>query len=632
MVMREVIISRAALVLAVALPALAIAVSVAHAGSILTQGQLNAELGTSCAAQGKTAPCITPVQMSDLVSSAIPGVTAFLAAAGTTQGAATALTNQITDVTTVAAGAGVSLPAAVVGQVYLVCDDGGNSLSVYPASGAAIGGLATNAPYAVTVGQCSKFTAVSATLWKAVANSPPALAAGFYVSPAGSDNNPGTVLSPFLTLGKCQTAMQLSANKVCYLRAGTYSMSAGLTLAYQDVGETWSYYPPDGLATAMLTQTSAFAFFTLNTGADQVTITGLAATGFQHVNHSGCGTGAYFISAGASAASGAGPNNLVVSRNVFNTFDCGVLIEEATNPIVSFNQASVIEYQALACHHCAGAPTQTIWQGNIVYDVDPDGVIPTNAYGIVFSNPGTGVTSNISVVSNQVYNSHTWECFDIHGGTNIYFLGNLCVGAGGNAAFNHRALSATSQITNVQHIGNIVDNGFNGNALSSVNAVVLCGSNGCGDDTNINGTSSQVANDVLLVGSGNGTQIYASPAPGVTVSGNTGSLNVEQVSSITFAGAATNATATHGQGGAVVATLAVNMSNTYWAFPTPPGTLSIGGTNSGGFVLCNLTQICQPPGGAAAGTYNDFSITATLHGMFNSPFTATAGSLTITAQ
>ena len=118
--MREVIISRAALVLAVALPALAIAVSVAHAGSILTQGQLNAELGTSCAAQGKTAPCITPTQMSDLVTTAVPLVSSGIAAAGTSQGTATPLAGQISDVTTVPVGAGVVLPAAVAGQLNLV--------------------------------------------------------------------------------------------------------------------------------------------------------------------------------------------------------------------------------------------------------------------------------------------------------------------------------------------------------------------------------------------------------------------------------------------------------------------------------------------------------------------------------
>jgi hypothetical protein len=64
----------------------------------------------------------------------------------------------------------------------------------------------------------------------------------------------------------------------------------------------------------------------------------------------------------------------------------------------------------------------------------------------------------------------------------------------------------------------------------------------------------------------------------VTASGNTGNRNPEQVSSITFAGGATSATGTPGQAGAVIATLAVNMSAAYWSFPTPPGTLALGGS------------------------------------------------------
>jgi hypothetical protein len=75
------------------------------------------------------------------------------------------------------------------------------------------------------------------------------------------------------------------------------------------------------------------------------------------------------------------------------------------------------------------------------------------------------------------------------------------------------------------------------------------------------------------------------------------------------------------------------MSNTYWSFPIPPGTLSISGANSGGFVICNGNQVCQSASGTAIGTYGaDVAIIATLHGMNGSPFTQPAGTLTLNAQ
>src|SRR5262249_53364329 len=159
-------------------------------------------------------------------------------------------------------------------------------------------------------------------------------------------------------------------------------------------------------------------------------------------------------------------------------------------------------------------------------------------------------------------------------------------------------------------MGNIIDNGFNGTTVAT-DSIVMCGYTGqCAHSKGV--TGGLVENNIVLMGVGNGTVIVT--GAGVTVSGNVGNIDPEQVSSIKFQGDVTSATFGGGAPNAVVATLAVTMSNTYWAFPTPPGVLSLGGTNSGGFVICNQTQICQPSGGAPVGTYNDFTITATLHG------------------
>ena len=57
---------------------------------------------------------------------------------------------------------------------------------------------------------------------------PPLISGAFFVSPTGSDSNPGTVTSPFLTINKGLTA--IGTNGVLYLRGGTYAQSAKLSL------------------------------------------------------------------------------------------------------------------------------------------------------------------------------------------------------------------------------------------------------------------------------------------------------------------------------------------------------------------------------------------------------------------
>ncbi len=282
----------------------------AHAGSILTQGQLNTELGTNCAAQGKTAPCIGPAQMSDLIATAVPAVVTGITAAGTTQGTATALTGQVNDVATVAAGTGVVLPTAVAGQTNTVCDDGANSLLVYPASGAAIGANAANSPVDDDVAQCISLVALSSTAWRLISGNPGStLAAGYYASPNGSDSNPGTLAMPFQTLGACQTAMQ-SGLKICYVRAGSYALpSGGLVLTTTDNGETFQYYPPDGVGSAVLTTGSvAASTFAITDSCVGCTLDGLT------LNVSG--NVAAWIAIGLNAANGTQfLNNVVNGEN-----------------------------------------------------------------------------------------------------------------------------------------------------------------------------------------------------------------------------------------------------------------------------------------------------------------------------
>lgn len=89
-----------------------------------------------------------------------------ISAAGTTQGTATALSNAINFLSTVAAGSGVVLSSsATLGDSQYVYNGGANPVKVYPHSGAKINGLATNAPMLLATATGCMFICGSATQW-----------------------------------------------------------------------------------------------------------------------------------------------------------------------------------------------------------------------------------------------------------------------------------------------------------------------------------------------------------------------------------------------------------------------------------------------------------------------------------
>jgi hypothetical protein len=75
------------------------------------------------------------------------------------------LSSTINEVTTVAAGAGVTLPVAAAGAHCYVRNSGANPLLLSPASGAAINALAAGAPVTVPVDTTANLVAVAATQW-----------------------------------------------------------------------------------------------------------------------------------------------------------------------------------------------------------------------------------------------------------------------------------------------------------------------------------------------------------------------------------------------------------------------------------------------------------------------------------
>lgn len=86
-------------------------------------------------------------------------------AAGSTQGTATPVSGDITVVATVAASTGVIIPPAENGAEMLIFNAGANALSVYPATGGAISGGATNAAFSLPAGKSVCLFGVDGVNW-----------------------------------------------------------------------------------------------------------------------------------------------------------------------------------------------------------------------------------------------------------------------------------------------------------------------------------------------------------------------------------------------------------------------------------------------------------------------------------
>lgn len=114
----------------------------------------------------------SPNQIATLIDNTIAGAEAALtvSAAGTNQGAATALSKFYSKMTTVtdSSAEGVRLPAATVGMVYVCENAGAGTLKVYPASGDFIDSNAVNVHKTVATGRIATFVCLRADYWKSL--------------------------------------------------------------------------------------------------------------------------------------------------------------------------------------------------------------------------------------------------------------------------------------------------------------------------------------------------------------------------------------------------------------------------------------------------------------------------------
>ena len=164
---------------------------------------------------------------------------------------------------------------------------------------------------------------------------------GFYVSPTGNDNNAGTLASPFATLARAQEAMENGSIKTTYVEGGTYNLNSTLQLSSADNGETWQYYPANGVDSAVLDGGDSVSAGIVANGVSNLTINGLTVQHFQTFGilvQSGsnscvvenCNVGFTTDASGATTAGiliGGATNTIVANNYVHDTYGQGISVE-----------------------------------------------------------------------------------------------------------------------------------------------------------------------------------------------------------------------------------------------------------------------------------------------------------------
>jgi hypothetical protein len=285
----------------------------------------------------------------------------------------------------------------------------------------------------------------------------------FYVATNGSDSNDGSAASPFATLGKAQTAMQASSTiKTTYVRAGSYQLpmiagcaggsGCGLNLTAADDGETWSYYPPDGVDSADLnggsTGDGTGLVVAVYVGANNVTINGLSIHNFQY----------------AGVNSGGGTANLIVENSLFfNGYSssnasnaAGISCYGCSNAKISHNVIHDIAQLGVSMSNVNGDISNLLVTGNVVYNT-----CTANAdCGALYVQDVTATATNIQLTNNYVHDGNTFAALGSNYGAALYAddctsnvteSGNVLTGRNGsNTTMVHGG-------SNVHQIGNLTD-------------------------------------------------------------------------------------------------------------------------------------------------------------------------------
>jgi len=331
--------------------------------------------------------------------------------------------------------------------------------------------------------------------------------AAFYVAPNGNDSNPGTLVAPFATFMKCRSAMEASTTKTCYIRGGSYRptidpsapttgcaqthVPVALYLGSGDSGESWSYYAPDGVDSAVIdggassTTTGLGGFVCIDADhgtASNITINGLQLQHFGRFGILAVGPDSNDVASNITITNNEihevynpGPDyplygcnsfgaiqaylfaeNVTISNNyVYNitgvvgigaypctmpgnlsglTIENNVLVNTCSGWTGVYPDCGAIYIQDSSLNNNTGTPwsTNMTVKNNFIRDVGVGSLGPAGGGNgpAIYLDDGT---SNVTATGN-IITGHIGHCFTIHGGDNNTFRGNICdegVTAGG---------------------------------------------------------------------------------------------------------------------------------------------------------------------------------------------------------
>jgi hypothetical protein len=209
----------------------------------------------------------------------------------------------------------------------------------------------------------------------------------YFVAANGSDRNDGTSsATPFASLAQAQIAARHNAAKVVCLRAGIYRQSAPITLTSADDGETWQYYPPDGVNSAILDGGGMTDIFRI-VGGSSITIDGLRLQNFYSYGIHTEG-GPHF---GVPAA----------AHNTVKNCDIGF------NTITSWNSGAF---------YADGASPDTLVKNNYVHDLGSQGIAINSYFSPADSIDGSVIANNIVLRTVQRKSDGSPIYVSMHGG------------------------------------------------------------------------------------------------------------------------------------------------------------------------------------------------------------------------
>lgn len=284
----------------------------------------------------------------------------------------------------------------------------------------------------------------------------------YYVSPDGT----GSGLTPNspTSIANAQQLMENSDIKTVDLEAGNYNLGQTITLGSADSGETWQYYQPDGVDSAVLNGGNSTSVGIHIDGASNVTVNGLGVQAFQ--------------SYGIEDDNGS-PNATIVNNDVSN-----------------MTTAPPVEMAGSVAGILISSPNATV-ENNYVHDVASAGIMAIPYYAGQ-SVSDSVISNNVVIGADQMSSDDGAIYVDMDGsrdsGGPVLISNNYVAGTGAAGEWGLRDIYLDDYSSNVT---------VEGNVLGAINPGAQAGDQdgGLQDVFVHNGNNDTIEDNILNIGS-----------------------------------------------------------------------------------------------------------------------------------